>query len=57
MDRNMINMLAVDIRDDLRTMSNRAVDSGMAPNDPEVMAVMKAYHALAAHFGYPTDLS
>lgn len=52
-----VRIIATDMRDDLRTLSNRAIEKGMDPNSPEVVALLKAYHALAASFGYPDDLS
>lgn len=55
MHRTLQNHL-LDLRDELRTASERAVASGSDPNSPEVFAILKAYHALAATFGYPEDL-
>lgn len=55
--KQAVTIIANDMRDDLRTLSNRAVEKGMDPNSPEVVAVMKAYHALAGAFGYPADLT
>lgn len=53
----MIRDIILSTRDDLRELSTKMVDQGADPNSPEVFAVLKAYHALAAQFGYPDDLS
>lgn len=54
---NLLRNHLRDLRDELRTASERAVSQGADPNSPEVFATLKAYHALAATFGYPEDLT